>query len=63
MGTYNYTSSTNNVNQVLFSWSTVMNFFTDRKVSSSLLARASIVKLEGLGVGVTVTNPFTNKSS
>lgn len=63
MATINYTSSTNNVNQLLFSWSTVMEYFSDRKVGSSVAARASIVKLQGLGVSVTTTNPFTSKSS
>jgi len=62
MATINSTSSTNNVNQILYSWSTVMEYFTDRK-AGSVAARDSIVKLQGLGVSVTVTNPFTSKSS
>ena len=53
MATVNGTSSTNNVNQVLYSYGTAMEFNTDRK-GSGIALHASIVKIENLGMGVTV---------
>lgn len=58
MSTFNFTSTTNNVNTVLYSWSTRLTFDTDRKTSSS--ARGAVVRsVNNLGVGVAVGKPFT----
>lgn len=58
MSTVNFTSSTNNVNLVEWSYSTKLVFDTDR--STTLHARhAEVRAVENLGVGVTATNPFT----
>lgn len=58
MATFNAISSTNNVNQVVWGWSTKIEFRTDRSVSGT--ARAGLVQaVENLGVGVALGNPFT----
>lgn len=63
MATVNGTSSTNNVNQVLYSYGTAMQFNTDRK-GSGIALHASIVLIQNLGVGVTVNyGLFTVKTS
>ena len=63
MATVNGTSSTNNINQVLYSYGTAMEFNTDRK-GSGIALHASIVKIENLGMGVTVNyGLFTVKTS
>jgi hypothetical protein len=59
MATVNGTSSTNNVNQVLWSYSTKLVYHTDRATSVDAL-HAEIQAVEALGTGVTDTNPFTN---
>lgn len=63
MATVNGTSSTNNINQVLYSYGTAIEFNTDRK-GTGLALHASIVKIENLGMGVTVNyGLFTVKTS
>lgn len=59
MATINGNSATNNMNQVLHSYSTKLVFLTDRDTSTDS-ARTEIDSVEALGVGVTSTNPFTN---
>lgn len=59
MATINGNSATNNVNQVLWSYSTKLVFHTDRVTSADGL-HDEIQAVEALGVGVTATNPFTN---
>lgn len=59
MATINGTSSINNINQVLFSYSTKIVYHTDRKTTVDAL-HAEIQAVEALGVGVTATDPFTN---
>lgn len=56
-------SSTNNVNFVLYNYSTAVEYISDRKASSTILMHTSIERIENLGVSVTKTNPFTNKTS
>ena len=63
MGTVNGESSTNNVNQVLYSYSTALEFNSDRK-GTSLALHASIEKIENLGASVTLNyGLFTTKTS
>lgn len=63
MATVNGTSSTNNVNQVLFSYSTALEFNSDRK-GTGLALHGSIVKIENLGMSVTLNyGLFTVKVS
>jgi len=63
MGTVNGQSSTNNINQVLFSYSTALEFNSDRK-GTSLALHASINKVENLGMSVTLNyGLFTVKTS
>jgi hypothetical protein len=63
MATVNGTSTTNNINWVLYSYGTALQFNTDRK-GTSLALHASIVRIEGLGMGVTVNyGLFTVKTS
>jgi hypothetical protein len=58
MATFNGNSATNNVNQVLWGWSTKLEWRTDRKAGS--VARHGVVKsVENLGTGVTTGDPFT----
>lgn len=58
MATFNAASSTNNVNQVLWSYSTRMVWHTDRDVSGT--SRGGIVEsVDNLGVGVATGDPFT----
>lgn len=59
MATRNYTSSTNNANQVLWTYSTKMAFHTDRDVSGTS-RHGEVEAVENLGVTVTTGNPFTN---
>jgi len=58
MATLNSTSSTNNVNAVLWSYSTKLEWRTDRAAGSVAL-HGQVQALENLGVGVTATDPFT----
>lgn len=58
MATRNSTSSTNNVNQVIWSYSTALAYTTDRTTSTTS-ARNRIKHVLNLGVSVTKTNPFT----
>lgn len=53
MGTVNGQSSTNNINQVLFSYSTALEFNSDRK-GTSLALHGSIKTIENLGMSVTL---------
>lgn len=58
MATFNGTSSTNNVNQVLWSLQTKLVWHTDRAVTGT--ARGGEVEaVENLGVGVAIGDPFT----
>lgn len=61
MSTINGNSAVNNVNQVEWSYSTKIVFHTDRPAGSFNL-HDEIDAVNNLGVGVTVTNPFTNLS-
>ena len=60
MATINSTSSTNNANQVLYSYSTKLVAHSDR-ASGSLALHGEIASLtqENLGVAVALTDPFT----
>jgi hypothetical protein len=58
MATFNFASSTNNVNQVLWSWSTKIELRTDRPTSAHNLHDA-VDSVENLGVGVSAGEPFT----
>lgn len=63
MATFNGNSATNNVNQVLWGWSTSLRFHSDRAVGS--IARGGEITgstLDNLGVGVAAGEPFTNLS-
>ena len=62
MPTVNYTSSTNNGNFVLHNLGSMLQYYTDR-AAGSLSARDSIEQLQGLGLTVSTSNPFTNKTS
>ncbi len=58
MATKNFTSSANRINVLLWSYSTKMATYTDRKTTSRA-AHAEGTSINNLGVGVTATNPFT----
>ena len=58
MATINSTSSANNINPILFSYSTAIVLHTDRKTSVDAL-HAEIQSVQNLGVTVTETDPFT----
>lgn len=58
MATRNATSSTNNGNQVLYSYSTKLVWHTDRDVTGTS-RHGEVQAVNNLGVGVTATNPFT----
>lgn len=59
MATFNAASSTNNVNAVLWSYSTRLVWTTDRDVSGT--NRGGVVEsVDNLGVGVATGDPFTN---
>lgn len=63
MATVNGASSTNNINQVLYSYSTALQFNSDRK-GTGLALHASIVRIENLGMSVTLNyGLFTTKVS
>lgn len=63
MATVNGQSSTNNINQVLYSYSSALEFNSDRK-GTSLSLHGSISKIQNLGLGVTVNyGLFTVKTS
>lgn len=58
MATFNDNGATNNVNQVLWGWSTRLELRTDRAVGA--VARHGVVgSVENLGTGVTAGDPFT----
>lgn len=59
MSTFNAASSTNNVNQLLWSYSTKLVWHTDRDTSVDSL-HAEIQAAENLGVTVATGDPFTN---
>jgi hypothetical protein len=58
MATFNATSSTNNVNTVLWGWSTKLVWHTDRPAGSVAL-HGQVQAAENLGVGVAAGDPFT----
>ena len=58
MATFNATSSTNNVNQVLWSYSTRLVWHTDRPAGSVAL-HGEVESVHNLGVGVATGDPFT----
>lgn len=58
MATINFASSTNNINGVMWSYSTQIDVLTDRE-SGSFAPHALILSIANLGVGVTSTSPFT----
>jgi hypothetical protein len=58
MATFNAQSSTNNANQVLWSYQTKLVWHTDRAVTGT--GRGGEVQaVENLGVGVSTGDPFT----
>lgn len=58
MSTLNATSSTNNINPVLWSLSTKLEYHTDRPAGA--FSRGDLVSaVNNLGVGVTAGDPFT----
>jgi hypothetical protein len=58
MATFNFTSSTNNVNPVLWSFGTKLEYHTDRE-SGSFARGALVDAVNNLGVGVAAGEPFT----
>ena len=58
MATLNSNSATNNINTVLWTWGTTMEFRTDRAVTGTAL-HGLVTSLQNLGVGVTAGDPFT----
>lgn len=58
MSTFNATSSTNNANQVLWSYSTRLVWHTDRAVTGAARG-AEVESVHNLGVGVAAGDPFT----
>ncbi len=58
MATFNATASTNNINQIVWSWGTTMEFRTDRAVTGTAL-HGLLTSLQNLGTGVTTGDPFT----
>jgi len=59
MPTLNATSTTNNANQVLWTYQTRMVWHTDRAVTGAARG-AEVQALENLGVSPPVGDPFTN---
>ncbi len=58
MATINFTSSENNANTVLWSYSTKIVLHTDRPTSTHDM-HAEVLAYNNLGVGVTAGSPFT----
>ena len=58
MATFDFTSSTNNINVVLWSYSTRLVWHTDRKVTGTAL-HGEVQSVDNLGVGVATGDPFT----
>lgn len=58
MATFNATGSTNNINQVLWGWSTKLELRTDRPAGSVPL-HGLLESVENLGTGVAEGDPFT----
>lgn len=58
MATFNANSATNNVNAVLWSYSTRLVWHTDRDVSGTS-KHGEVESVHNLGVGVTAGDPFT----
>lgn len=58
MATFNFTSSTNNVNPVLWSFGTKLEFRSDR-ASGSVVRGGLLEAVNNLGVGVAAGEPFT----
>lgn len=62
MGTNKLSTDTNNINQIIHSYSTAIDYYTDRTTSAHS-ARARIKEKLNLGVGVTAQSLFTNLTS
>jgi hypothetical protein len=58
MATFNAASSTNNVNPVLWSYSTRLVWHTDRDVSGASRG-GEVESVDNLGLGVASGDPFT----
>jgi hypothetical protein len=58
MSTINAVSTTNNVNAVVWTYSTAIALHTDRDTSADT-RHAEIYRVDNLGVGVTATDLFT----
>lgn len=58
MATFNPSADTNNVNQVVWSWSTRLTYHTDRSVTGAARG-AEVQAIDNLGVGVALGDPFT----
>ena len=58
MATFNAAGSTNNVNQVLWSFGTKFEYRTDRAVTGTAL-HGAVKTIENLGTGVAAGDPFT----
>lgn len=58
MATFNFTSSTNNANVVLWSLCTKLEKHSDRK-GTSVVRGGLISAIDNLGVGVAAGEPFT----
>lgn len=58
MATFNYTSSTNNANTVLWSFSTKLEKRSDRD-GTSVVRGGLIAAVDNLGTGVAAGEPFT----
>jgi hypothetical protein len=59
MATFNGNSTTNNANQVLWSYTTRLVWHTDRAVTGAARG-AEVQSVDNLGVGVATGDPFTN---
>lgn len=58
MATFNATSSTNNVNPIVWSWQTTIELRTDRP-SGSVALHGLLTSIQNLGTGVAAGEPFT----
>jgi len=58
MATFNSTSSTNNVNQVLWTWQTTIELRTDR-AAGTVAQHGLVSSVQNLGVTVATGDPFT----
>jgi hypothetical protein len=58
MATFNATSTTNNINPIVWSWQTKIELRTDRPAGNFAL-HALVQAVENLGIGVAAGDPFT----